>query len=255
VGSAVSQPGVDVAVRRLGWKHPEWPWAILAVGAWTSVGWVALAKGAGGEHMAHMGAAAGRHHAAAGGTAAHWIAMVAAMMLPAALPAIRAVSMDSLWHRRLRAGAVFAGVYLGAWIGVAGAALGAWSLLGTRDGPAAAGAAAVLLATGSGWQITRWQRRCVKACHRRLPVGVRGRSADIACARSGAAHASACIGACWAMMLAMVPGGSMGSMVALAGLTSWQRLARRPRRVLCALALLALAAIDAIAALGGAGPV
>ena len=75
---------------------------------------------------------------------------------------------------------------------------------------------------------------------RTMPLGARGRPADRACLRYGLFHARQCAGACWPLMLAMVPGHGVALMAALTALTSWQRLARRPNRTLCAGALVAL---------------
>jgi predicted metal-binding membrane protein len=172
--------------------------------------------------------------------------MVVAMMLPASLPAVRAVSLESMWHRRYRAGGLFAASYLAVWTAFGAIALAAWAAItGERSTPGP-DASAVALLIGAVWQLTRWQRRCLKACHRRRPVGARGTSADRACLRYGSFHAAACVGACWPLMLAMVPAHSLGLMASLGALTTWQRRARRPRRGGCAVALGTLAVVAAV---------
>ena len=176
--------------------------------------------------------------------------MVVAMMVPATIPVLRAVSFDSMWDRRYRSPALFALAYLAAWVAFGAVAVGAWQLAGLLGaGHAVHGAAATgaLLLVAANWQLSPRHRRCLKRCHRTLPLGARGRAADRACLRYGSYHARQCIGACWPLMLAMVPGHGLALMVALTALSSWQRLARRPRRSWCAGALVAVMAVVMVA--------
>lgn len=220
------------AVRRRAWRRPEWPWVVVAVAAWA-----VLAAG---------GGAASLHAAGLGVGVASWTLMVVAMMLPATIPVLRAVSFDSMWHRRYRSPALFLAAYLAVWVAFGAIALGAWRLAGLLGaGHALHGAATTgaILMVAANWQLWPAHRRCLKRCHRTLALGARGRPADRACLRYGLYHARQCAGACWPLMLAMVPGHGLALMAALTALSSWQRLARRPRRSICAGVLVALATL------------
>jgi predicted metal-binding membrane protein len=215
------------AARRGVWRRPEWPWVALVVAAW-----VALLAGA---RMSAM------HAPNVGG----WTLMVVAMMVPATIPALRAMSFDSMWDRRYRAPALFLVAYVAVWVAIGAAAIAAWhvaALLGAGHAIHGAAATAAMLVIGANWQLSPRHRRCLKRGHRALPLGARGRSADRASLRYGLYHGRQCAGACWPLMLAMVPGHAIALMVALTAISSWQRLARRPRRSVSAGALLALAA-------------
>lgn len=217
--------GTPTTLRRVAWSVPEWPWIALASGAW-----VALAG-----HAAHASRAAG------------WLLMVVAMMLPATLPIVRAISLDGLWSRRYRAPAIFLAVYVAVWSLFGAVALGAWAFASDRGGEGHAPLViAAILVGGAGWQLTSRHRRCLKRCHRRRPIGVRGVAADRACAGYGAYHARQCVGTCWPLMLAMAPAHLPLLIVGLAALSTWQRVVVRPRRdvavgVLLGLALLTVA--------------
>jgi predicted metal-binding membrane protein len=199
----------------------------------------------------HMGAGAMSdlpvgHHSAAGGVG--WsVVMALAMMVPATLPVARAVGFNSLWARRYRAPIVFGAAYVAVWAGFGAIAVAAWSLVDERLAGHEVAAVALLLA--AGWQLSTPHLRCLKRCHRTRPLAVRGRAADRSCMRYGAVHGAWCVGLCWPLMLAMVPGHQLLLMLPLTALTSWERLARRPRRRVCAGALAALALL--LAALGG----
>lgn len=220
------------AARRGVWLRPEWPWVALVVAAWA-----ALVAGAGmsGTHPPSIG---------------WWTLMVVAMMLPATIPALRAVSFDSMWDRRYRAPALFLVAYVAVWVAIGAAAIGAWhvaALLGAGHAIHGAAATAAMLVVGANWQLSPRHRRCLKRGHRALPLRARGRSADRASLRYGLYHGRQCAGACWPLMLAMVPGHAIVLMVALTAFSSWQRLARHPQRSVSAGALLALAAVVMLA--------
>ena len=207
------------AVRR----RPEWPWVVLAVAAWGL-----LVAGDGG-----MGG--GMHHVSAPGLG-WWTLMVVAMMVPATIPALRQISFGSMWDRRYRSPLLFLAAYVAVWVAVGAVALAAWWLveqLGAGHAIHGTVATGALLFVAANWQLAPRQRRFLKRCHRALALGARGRSADRACLRYGLFHGRQCVGACWPLMLAMVPGHGIALMAALTALSSWQRLARRPNRELC----------------------
>lgn len=210
------------AARRHAWRRPEWPWVALVAAAWAAL----VAGGA----VHHPGVAT-------------WTLMVVAMMVPATIPVLRAISFNSLWDRRYRSPALFLAAYLAVWVALGALALGGWQLaaaLGAGHALHGAAATGALLLVAANWQLAPAHRRCLKRCHRTLPLGARGRAADRACLRYGLYHARWCTGACWPLMLAMLPGHGLALMAALTALTTWQRLARRPRRSACAGALVAL---------------
>jgi predicted metal-binding membrane protein len=220
-------------LRRFVVRHPEWPWALAAAGAWA-----ALLLGAHPQHSGHaMAMPMPEPHGPP--DLARWSLMVVAAMVPAALPAARAVGLEGLWRRRRRGPALFLTVYASAWIVFGAIALATWTALGSPGI-----APAVLLAAGA-WELTVIKRRSLKACHRVPALAPRGRAADAACVRLGGLHARACIISCGPMMLAMVPRHSLPLMVALTALSTWERFAVRPRLKACALALVALSAIVA----------
>ncbi len=216
-------------LRRLLWFRPEWPWVLLAATAWVllvltgDLPWQA-------HHLDHDST-----------SLAHWATMVVAMMLPATLPMLRTIARASLWQRRYHAPAVFLGSYLLIWVALGAVAIGIWSLLGPRLGLEPTSASAIVLLCGAVWTLTVWDARLVKGTHRELSLAARGAAADLSCARFGAYHAGRCVGSCWPLMLAMVPGHGWGLMAGATAISSWERLARRPRLRRCALAVLGLA--------------
>jgi predicted metal-binding membrane protein len=228
----VAPSALPSAARLRTWR-PEWPWVALVVAAWTAVV-------TGGGAM---------DHAVAPGLE-WWTLMVVAMMVPATIPIARTISLESMWQRRYRAPLAFLLAYVAAWVVLGAGAIGAWELaaaLGAGHAIHGAAATGAILLVAANWQLAEHHRRCLKRCHRTMPLGARGFTADRACLRYGLYHARQCTGACWPLMLAMIPGHGIALMVALTALSSWQRLARRPNRSLCAGALVALMAIVLLA--------
>jgi predicted metal-binding membrane protein len=246
-------------VRGAAWRRPEWPWVALVVAAWAALMVAAVAGGAMGHsgvavssgalghgHAAASGGAlgmgAGAEGAGAGGVLASalpaslgwWAVMVVAMMLPATIPVVRAISFGSMWDRRYRSPALFLVAFVAVWVAFGAIALTSWqlaALLGVGHAIHGAIATGAILLVAANWQLAPQQRRFLKRCHRALALGARGRTADRACA-----------GACWPLMLAMVPGHGVALMAALTGISTWQRVARRPQRMHAACALIAVAA-------------
>jgi predicted metal-binding membrane protein len=226
--ASVARP-LPADLRRLLWFRPEWPWALLAAGAWLLL----LLTGDLPWQVHHVG-----HDST---SLTHWATMAMAMMLPATLPMLRAIAQTSLWQRRYRAPAIFLLGYLLVWVALGWGAIGVWSLLGPRLSLEPTSASAVVLLLGAAWQLTVWDARFVKGTHRELSLPPHGWAADISAARFGVYHAGQCVGCCWLLMLSMVPGHGWGLMVGATAISSWQRLALRPRLHWCAAAVLALA--------------
>jgi hypothetical protein len=123
--------------------------------------------------------------------------MVAAMMVPFNLDALRYAAFRSLPERRHRAMAVFLLGYLVPWAVLGVAAVVLCAQLWARGTWAAVGAFVVAAA----WALTTVRKRAVVACHRRVPLAPSGWRADAACLRYGVLVGGACVGSCWATML------------------------------------------------------
>ena len=136
-----------------------------------------------------------------------WVVMMAAMMLPGAVPAIVRRAHDGVG---VFAAPLFAGSYLGVW---ALAALAMW-LLYRPPGAAASGA----LLIGAGvYELTPFKRACRRRCRERV--------------RSGAWFGALCFGSSIGLMLVLVAVNvmSVALMVAIAAVVLAQKLfAPRP---------------------------
>lgn len=194
-----------------------------------------------------------------------WIVMSIAMMVPAALPAVRHVADNSFRWRRHRAVATFLGSYVAVWAVfgvVALAGLTVWNatigpLLPRQDVPLLAALAVAVV-----WQLTPWKRRHLRGCLKSIPLAPRGWKAFRSCARFGARYGGRCTGTCWAVMLIMatVTTGHLWWSIALTAVIVAERslavLRRHPHLVAVAgvgvLALLVLNAPTATAS-GPAG--
>jgi predicted metal-binding membrane protein len=185
-----------------------------------------------------------------GAMAPMWALMAVAMMLPAALPAVRHVAVNSLYWRRRRAVAEFVLVFLGVWI------LFGVLVLGALAGWPAAGSAFALvaaLAIAAVWQLTPLKARALRACHDSEPLPPYGWRASAGVARFGLRNGSACLASCWALMLTMAAAGSarLAWMAALTAIVVVEKVSLKPRRTArrVALALAALASIALATAL------
>lgn len=223
-------------VRRLLWHRPELPWALLACAAWLLV---VL------SHSLHPQA----RDVGDPASLPHWAGMTMATMLPATLPMLRDVAQRSLWRRRYSAPAGFVTGYLAVWLAFGAIAIALWSALGPHLSFEPETASAIVLAAGAPWSTNRWKARFLKGTHRELSLPARGLAAELACARYGAYHAGQCVGACWPLMLAMVPWHGWALMLGATAISSWERLARRPRLRRCAAAIGALAALTVLGGL------
>lgn len=175
-----------------------------------------------------------------------WTLMSISTMLPAAIPAVRHVAVNSLRWRRRRAVVEFLAVYLGIWVAFGAVALGLLALWpSARTGTSLAAA----LALAAAWQLTLPKRRALLACHRSSALPPHGWRATAGVLRFGRRNGWACLGSCWAMMLvmALVTSGQIFWTVALTGFVSVEKLVQKPRR-----ATRRTAALLATAALGAA---
>jgi predicted metal-binding membrane protein len=145
---------------------------------------------------------------------AAWAIMMAAMMLPSALPMIglyagsqRAASVPA----RAVSIALFALMYLGLWsltgVPVYAASL---ALMAVSAETLAYVVAGVLVIAGL-FQLTPLKQVCLRHC--RSPLGFllgHWRAGWAGALRMGVAHAVYCVGCCWALMVVLVVAGAMG---------------------------------------------
>lgn len=202
---------------------------VVTVGAWAGV--IGRAPGPGGMGDVPAPPVPGLAEGAA--YVAAWTVMMAAMMLPGALPMIALYA--ATWRGRARAPVValavtqFTLVYLALWaasgvpIYVTGRALAA------VPGVATYGAAAALVAAGL-YQFTPLKRTCLRAC--RSPLGFllgRWRPGWRGTLGLAWAHALHCLGCCWALMVVLVAAGAMGLawVLLIAALVAAEKLAPR----------------------------
>ena len=216
-------------------RHPELTAAAAVTASWAALVVIAIR----GAHVRTaqaataampMGGPAAQHSAwrqAASGLPS-WVLMTVAMMGPAALIAIRHAGLNSLRRRRQRAIAEFSVAYLAVW-----AAFGLLAQVAATFMPAARGPAvlAAVLVAAAAWQLSPLKRRCLRGCHRSLPLPPRGWRADQGALRFGLRNGLYCVGTCWCLMLVMIaaPGGQLLWTAGLTGIITAERLLPRPR--------------------------
>ena len=160
----------------------------------------------------------------AGGFVVAWVAMMAAMMLPAVLPVAKLYARAAALGRAAPTGFFVLG-YLGVWAAMAAPAYFAWRAL---EDPLAMGdpwvarlAGATFLAAAA-WQLTPLKTLCLRHC--RSPLGFFLRFGGqirrpLGAARMGATHGAFCLGCCWAIFAILVVLGTM-NLAWMAGLTA-----------------------------------
>jgi predicted metal-binding membrane protein len=144
-----------------------------------------------------------------------WTVMMAAMMLPSALPMIALYAGTQLSGggptRKIVSVALFTLVYLGVWATTGVPMYFASTLLATSDAVALGyGIAAVLVVAGI-FQISPLKQMCLRHC--RSPLGFflgHWRAGWRGSLAMGWAHALYCLGCCWALMVVLVVAGAMG---------------------------------------------
>jgi predicted metal-binding membrane protein len=186
--------------------------ALVAVtgAAWAHVVWTALT-----DDMAGMDMVMTPTLIDALAYVAAWAVMMAAMMLPSAMPMIGLYAATHRAETPASAGsapvALFTLVYLGVW-----AATGlpmyvtSVALSRTATDARAYGVAAVLVVAGA-FQLSTLKRLCLRHC--RSPLGFllgHWRAGWRGSLALGWSHALYCLGCCWALMLMLVAAGSMG---------------------------------------------
>lgn len=182
-----------------------------------------------------------------------WTLMMAAMMLPSAMPMIVLYSRTIRSSRALRMSALGGG-YVLAWglTGVPAYLLADFTGRIAADYQTLTTAVAVMIFVAAGiYQLTSLKFRCLAHC--RSPLGhlmhygnYKGRLRDL---RAGAHHGFFCLGCCWALMALMIVFGVMNllAMVALAAVVGIEKQWRHGERFAQATGVACLALAFAVA--------
>lgn len=236
--------------------HPELGPAVVVIAAWAAVLVLAVMGAHAGSDpgmsgMAGMGTGGAAAPQGAWSRAAvglpSWLLMTVAMMGPAALADVRYTGLNSLRWRRRRAMAEFSAAYLSVWAAFGLLALAAAAIVSGVPGPADL---AVVLAVAAAWQLTPFKRRCLRGCHRSLPLPPYGWRADTGALWYGLRNGLYCLGTCWCLMLIMIaaPGAQLLWTVGLTVAIAAERRLPRPRSATRTVAaLLGFAAVAALA--------
>jgi len=142
---------------------------------------------------------------------AAWAIMMAAMMLPSALPMIALYGATQRGERRAAPVGLFTLVYLALWAATGVPMYLVSVALSGGAAPARAYAIAVMLIVAGAFQLSALKRVCLRRC--RSPLGFllghwrEGWRGSLAL---GWSHALYCLGCCWALMLVLVGAGAMG---------------------------------------------
>lgn len=143
-----------------------------------------------------------------------WVAMMAAMMLPAVVPVVRIYARAAA-NGRAAPVAIFVGGYIALWAVVGIPAYFAWSRLNEpmMQGSPWAGRVAGAVAVAAGlYQLTPLKTVCLRHCRSPLSFFMRhGRHLDRPTGAfvAGMRHGLFCIGCCWMLMALLVAFGAM----------------------------------------------
>ena len=246
----------------LRWATPTVLVALSAVGWWWSARMAAAMGSSASSAMDGMAEMDGMA-LSIGAFIMAWLAMMAAMMLPAIAPVVK------LYGRAAAAGRVaplpfFVAGYLAVWTSMALPAYFAWRALldPIADArPWAGRLAGLVLVAAAVWQLTPLKSMCLRHCRSPISFFLRhGSKADrpSGALRMGLAHGLFCLGCCWALMAVLVALGTMNVswMVALALLIVLEKNAPAGERIasvaaiaFAAAGLLLLARPDTLATL------
>jgi predicted metal-binding membrane protein len=234
--------------------------AAAALAGWAFLAWLAIDMGSAYAQLT-MPADAGWSVAEALAIYAMWAVMMAAMMLPSALPMVRTfVDLAARRHETARA-AAFVAAYVAVWWAFSALAVAAqWALqrLGWTDPMMVSRSAALnaaLLAVAGAYQFSPLKRLCLGRCRSPLGflVGAWRPGAGGAFAM-GVRHGLNCVGCCWAMMALLFVGGVMNLawVAALSVAVAIEKMLPGGERIAAALgiALIAAGAWKLVAAWG-----
>lgn len=219
----------------------------LSVGAWAVLAWLALDMG---HPLAQLTMPASPHWSAANVAAVlvMWAVMMAAMMLPSALPMVHTfarLGREGAGEAPARARA-FVAAYLVVWCAfslLASAAQWALQALDWVDPmvvSTSAGLTAALLLIAGAYQFSPLKRLCLAGC--RTPLGFllgEWRAGVSGAFVMGLRHGLLCLGCCWALMALALIGGLMnlGFMALAVILMALEKLAGTGRFVTIPLGL------------------
>jgi len=168
---------------------------------------------------------------------AAWTIMMAAMMLPSALPMIglyTATQRNASPRGQVVAVALFTSIYLGLWA-LTGVPiyLGSVALGALTQKALAYGVAGTLVVAGL-FQVSPLKQTCLRHC--RSPLGFlfgHWRAGWRGGLEMGWAHALYCLGCCWALMVVLVVAGAMGLpwVLLIAAAVAAEKLVPRGERV------------------------
>lgn len=217
----------------LGLAGLGWWWTVASTGSMTgraslgmgSIGSMAVTTSLGGFFLA-------------------WVAMMAAMMLPAVLPAVRLFDRAAA-RDQAAATPIFVAGYLAVWSVVGVPVYCAWTAL---TGPLARGErwaaylAGGIFAAAAAYQISPLKLACLRHCRSPLSFFMRQRSnlkRPSGALRAGMAHGTICLGCCWAEMAVLITVGTMniGWMLAIAALIFIEKATRLGRQASVAAAV------------------
>lgn len=149
-----------------------------------------------------------------GGFVVAWVAMMAAMMLPAIMPVVKLYAHAAA-RGRAAPTAFFVLGYVAVWAAMAGPAYFGWRAL---EGPLAEGQAWVARLAGitflaaAIWQLSPLKATCLRHCRSplgfflRFGGGIHHRRGAV---RMGLAHGAFCFGCCWSLFAVLVVLGTM----------------------------------------------
>lgn len=142
-----------------------------------------------------------------------WGVMMAAMMLPSALPMIGLYGLVRRGQRAIPTWA-FAATYLVVWlllgVPVYAASVGVAAVAGSEMAVWLPYALAAVLVGAGAYQFSAIKRVCLKNCQGPLGfVMERWHASYRATLRLGLAHAAYCVGCCWGLMVILVAAGAM----------------------------------------------
>jgi predicted metal-binding membrane protein len=186
-----------------------------------------------------------------GGFLLAWVAMMAAMMLPAVVPAVRLFGRAA-GRDQAAATPIFVVGYLAVWSAVGVPVYFVWRALAgplvRRDHWAAYLAGGVFV-VAAVYQISPLKYACLRHCRSPLSFFLRQRhnlKKPSGAVRAGMAHGSICLGCCWGEMAVLVALGTMniGWMLAVAALIFVEKVTvfARPASAVAAVAMVGFAA-------------
>lgn len=224
----------------LGLAGLGWWWSIRSAGSMT---------GRAPKGMGDMGSMATTM--TFGGFFLAWVAMMAAMMFPAILPAVRLFDRAAA-RGQAAATPVFVAGYLAVWSAIGIPVFFAWRALAdplVRGDRWAAYLAGGILTASAAYQLSPLKLACLRHCRSPLSFFMRQRynlKRPSGALRAGMAHGTICLGCCWAEMGVLIALGTMnvGWMLAVAALIFVEKVTRvgRPATVGSAVVMTTLAA-------------